>query len=100
MAGGSGFSFVDLAADRAGLQLGRAAVDPDRSIAVRAELAAISNERLLPPSVLALAEGLPNDRFVASYRDTDSRRFAAAVRAIDHMLARGGTPGTSPPRAS
>ncbi|OYQ35058.1 hypothetical protein CHU93_02000 [Sandarakinorhabdus cyanobacteriorum] len=93
MAGGSGFSFVDLAADRAGLRLGRAAVNPVRAAAVRAELAGITNEGLLPPSVLALAEGLPNDRFVARYRDTDSQRFAAAVKAIDRILAKGRTPG-------
>lgn len=93
MAGGSGFSFVDLAADRAGLAVGRAAVDPARAAALRAQLVAISNERLLPRSVLSLAEGLPNDRFVARYRDTDSQRFAAAVTAIDRMLADGDTPG-------
>ena len=97
MAGGSGFSFVDLAADRAGLRLGRAAVDPALAPALRAELAGVNNERLLPPAVLTLAEGLPNARFIARYQDTDSRRFAAAVRAIDRMLADGNTPGTALP---
>jgi hypothetical protein len=93
MAGGSGFSFVDLAADRAGLRLGRAAVDRRHAAAVRAQLDGITNDGLLPPSVLALAEGLSNDRFVARYQDTDSTHFAAAVKAIDRILAKGHTPG-------
>lgn len=93
MAGGSGFSFTDLAADRAGLKVGLAATDPAQAMALRAELRTRRNADLLPPSVLGLAEGLREDRFVAQYRDTDSARFAAAVAEIDRLLARGNTPG-------
>lgn len=93
MAGGSGFSFADLAADRAGLKVGMAATNRDLALALRDDLQARSNAGLLPPSVLGLAEGLSEERFVATYRDTDSARFAAAVAEIDRLLARGNTPG-------
>lgn len=95
MAGGSGFSFADLAADRAGLKVGLAATDPAQALALRADLAARGNAGLLPPTVLGLAEGLSEERFVATYRDTDSARFAAAVAEIDGLLARADTPGAA-----
>lgn len=95
MTGGSGFSFADLAADRAGLMVGVAAVDPARALAVRSDLRGRRNDGLLPPSVLGLAEGLSEQRFVAQYRDTESDRFAAAVREIDALLARGKAPGAA-----
>ncbi len=97
MAGGSGFSFADLAADRAGLRVGTAAVDPALALALRADLRGRDNAGLLPPSVLKLAEGLSEQRFVAQYRDTESARFAAAVRVVDGLLARGKVPGAALP---
>lgn len=96
MAGGSGFSFADLAADRAGLKVGMAATDRAAALALRRDLMGRSNAGLLPPSVLGLAEGLSQERFVATYRDTDSARFAAAVTEIDRLLARSDTPGAIP----
>lgn len=97
MAGGSGFSFADLAADRAGLRVGTAAVDPALALALRTDLRGRDNAGLLPPSVLKLAEGLSEQRFVARYRDTESARFAAAVREVDGLLARGKVPGAALP---
>lgn len=95
MAGGSGFSFADLAADRAGLKVGVAAVNPAQALALRADLQRRDNEGLLPRTILGLAEGMSQERFRAQYRDTDSERFAAAVAEIDRMLARGNTPGAT-----
>jgi hypothetical protein len=84
--GGSGFSFVDLAADRAGLRVGRAATTPATARQARAVLASATNADLLPIDARQLTEGLSSDAFVARYRDIDSPEYAEAVRRIDAML--------------
>lgn len=86
LAGGSGFSFVDLAADRAGLRAARAAVAPETATAAAARLATVPADRLLPPIVTAQAEGMSEAEFRARYGTLDAKRYAAAVRQIDRML--------------
>ncbi len=87
LAGGSGFSFVDLSADRAGLRTARAAVAPDTAAATVRRLAAIDQDRLLPPAVTRQAEGMTRAQFNARYGTLDATRYAAAVAAIDRLLA-------------
>lgn len=87
MGGGSGFSFIDLAADRAGLHAARAAVAPETSVATAQRLATIDADRLLPPAVKAQAEGMTEAEFRARYGALDAQRYAAVVRDIDRMLA-------------
>lgn len=87
MGGGSGFSFIDLAADRAGLNAARPAVAPETAAAAAASLAVIDAERLLPASVKAQAEGMTEAQFRARYGALDAERYAAAVREIDRLLA-------------
>ncbi|WP_185965048.1 hypothetical protein [Glacieibacterium frigidum] len=86
--GGSGFSFVDLAADRAGLRIGRAAGRPAQAEAIRKALAGASDAALLPLAVTGLREGMTNDEFVAAYGSLDTRDFDGAVRRIDALLDR------------
>jgi hypothetical protein len=63
--GGSGFSFNDLAADRAGTRFGELAVRD--AAALQARIAAgVSDADLMPP-VSDLPEGLPQAEFVARY---------------------------------
>lgn len=90
LAGGSGFSFVDLAADRAGLRIGRAATSGGTADAVRTALAGATNADLLPIDATQLKEGMSNQAFVASYRDIDSPEYQAAVARIDALLDAGG----------
>jgi hypothetical protein len=85
--GGSGFSFVDLAADRAGLTVAHRAADPEAAAAMRARLAAARDGDLLPLGVLALPEGLSEADFEARYRSLDAAAYAGAVRTIDARLA-------------
>jgi hypothetical protein len=85
--GGSGFSFVDLAADRAGLRAARRAADPATAAAMRERLGRAGDGDLLPRSVLALPEGLTEAQFAARYRSLDAVAYAAAVRTIDARLA-------------
>lgn len=86
LAGGSGFSFVDLSADRAGLRAARHAVDPATAASEAQRLATISADRLLPPSVTRQAEGMTQREFETRYGTLDARRYAAAVREIDRLL--------------
>lgn len=84
---GSGFSFVDLSADRAGLAAARAAIDPARADAVTTRLRSASQNDLLPLRALALSEGLSEAEFVRTYKAIDSAEFAAAKARIDRVIA-------------
>jgi hypothetical protein len=55
--GGEGFSFADLAADRAGSKFGRAATDPASAAAIQARVATGLSEADILPAV----DDLPND---------------------------------------
>src|SRR5690606_18694468 len=84
--GGSGFSFVDLAADRAGLHLARAAVADERSaVLVARRLAAAKESDLLPPTVRKLDEGMDEAGFRRRYGSLDAQAYLGAVRGIDAL---------------
>ncbi len=85
--GGSGFSFVDLAADRAGLAVARRATDPETASPTATRLSKASGKNLLPIRALALSEGLSEHAFVQKYRTVDSAQFAAAKARIDRVIA-------------
>ena len=86
----SGFSFVDIAADRAGFLTAGALIDPDRLHRKRATLLKADDGDLLPAAALRLSDGLTNRAFTKRYGGTDDPRFAAKVRQIDAMLKEGG----------
>lgn len=86
----TGFSFVDLAADRAGYLTALALTDPQRTAAVRSRLAGSSEDALLPRAALDLHEGLDNVAFVSRFGATDDPRYQAEVRRIDQLLANAG----------
>lgn len=83
---GSGFSFDDLAANRAGLAfagllLNSPAADWPRIVGLLTDEAAI-----LPPFA-DLPSGLSRDRFEADFGDIDSPAFAAMLAEIDRRIA-------------
>jgi hypothetical protein len=86
--GGSGFSFNDLAADRAGTRFGELAV---RSPAqVQARLAAGATEADFMPDASDLPEFLPEAEFVARYGGvggTPYKRMLAEIEARIDALA-------------
>jgi hypothetical protein len=86
-AGGSGFSLIDLAADRSGTFSALHGTEEDQSVSVRQWLAGVSQADLLPVSALALAEGLTEAEFNSRYTSTDSSEFALSVQRIDATLA-------------
>lgn len=84
--GGSGFSFVDLAADRSGVVIGQRAANPDEAEAVARMLSTITEGALLPVEALALSEGLTEAEFARQYVDIDSADYAKMVKRIDRTL--------------
>ncbi|MBU0556148.1 MAG: hypothetical protein KKD64_17365 [Alphaproteobacteria bacterium] len=87
---GSGFSFVDLAADRSGSQLAQAATQPDRAREAAQRLSTATQEGLLPPALLGNDEGLTDDAFAALYGSVDDPRYARLVSEIDRDIAQEG----------
>ena len=86
----SGFSFVDLAADRSGIMTAQALLDPARLEDARARLLRAGEADLLPAATLELSDGLTDAQFARRYGATDDPRFAEKVKQIDAMLRQGG----------
>lgn len=83
---GSGFSFTDLAANRAGVQLGVHATG-DRAARVRQQLAAARKDSDLLPDFRDLPEFMPQAEFERRFGPVDSPRYQRVINAIDARLA-------------
>ena len=84
--GGSGFSFNDLAADRAGTRLGRLAVrDP---LAFQARLAAGVQEDDLMPMVADLPESMTQHEFLRRYGGVGGAAYQQMLQDIEARLDR------------
>ena len=86
--GGSGFSFVDLLADRAGIRFARiAAASPKSARAVQQFFAQQDRtEQELFPNKSRLPEGLPQAMFEQQYQSIDSAVYQQMVAEIDRRL--------------
>jgi len=86
--GGSGFSFVDLLADRAGIRFARLAVaTPESARALQQFFStAERTEPELFPSKSRLPEGLPQEMFEQQYQSIDSAIYQQMVAEIDRRL--------------
>ncbi len=84
---GSGFSFVDLSADRSGINFGRRAVSGDTAEATAGLMRTIKSEQLLPIRALALQEGMNDAQFAQRFTQVDSAKYNAMVARIDRLLA-------------
>ena len=83
---GSGFSFVDLSADRSGIHWAMKAGDVSQAEAARSALAGITEVQIDPLHALALSEGLTEAEFQARYTSTESPEYTAMVARIDRVL--------------
>ena len=86
--GGSGFSFADLAADRAGIQFVTAATSSE-SAARRLQQSIVenNNEGAFFPDISGLAEGLSEEQFRRQYGSTQSESYRKQVALIDQRIA-------------
>jgi len=85
--GGSGFSFADLAADRAGSALARSASDPKRARQLQRLLAASADEANFFPSLEGLPEDLRQNEFEIRFGSVDSPSYLQLLQEIDRRLA-------------
>ncbi len=85
-AGGSGFSFVDLAADRAGVRLAEKAARAPRELTQL--IARATNESELFPASRDLAEGMQAKDFKRRYQDPSSAEYRKVVASIEKRLDR------------
>ncbi|MEN1680667.1 MAG: matrixin family metalloprotease [Planctomycetota bacterium] len=81
--GGSGFSFADLAADRAGVRFGEAVLNGRPPIE---RLAGGFRLMVYMPGIQGLPEGLTAAQFLKQYGGTDDPRFTAMVDEIDKRI--------------
>tara|TARA_R110002049_G_scaffold70521_28_gene182202 strand:+ start:8449 stop:9783 length:1335 start_codon:yes stop_codon:yes gene_type:complete len=87
--GGSGFSFADLAADRAGIQfVALATADEAQARQWQDQLLANAGEVGFFPDISGLVEGLSDEAFRQQYGDMDSQRYLRQVALIDQRIAR------------
>ena len=84
--GGSGFSFADLLADRAGVSLAEVALGP-RARELQQHMGNRTQEADYMPGFDALPEGLMELEFRARYEDLDSAAYALVNREIERRLA-------------
>ncbi len=89
--GGSGFSFADLAADKAGVTLANTALNSARyARLVQQRLASSTLESDFMPDIHHLPEGLQNLNFKRIYNNTESADYKRVIKLIDQRIARGG----------
>jgi hypothetical protein len=86
--GGSGFSFTDLAANRAGILFALAATRNAESAAATRQLVAggLRGDDYCP-EIADLPEGLPRDRFQAEYGGLAGDRTREVLADIDRRMA-------------
>jgi hypothetical protein len=82
--GGSGFSFNDIGADRAGTRLGEiASQSPQRALRLAQALAAGVKERDFMPDVSDLPEFLPEAEFLRRYGGIDGAGYKRMMATIE-----------------
>lgn len=87
--GGSGFSFMDLAADRAGARLGHQAARSDRNaISTQQKMALVISEDAYMPTLENLPENLTQSQFQQNYDSVLSTGFSRMTRDIDQRIDR------------
>ena len=83
---GSGFSFVDLAANRSGFRFASAGSSDETASAIRNRLSKARAQDLLPSPLLKAPEQLSQKEWEARFTNTDAVKYQAAIAAIDRQL--------------
>lgn len=85
--GPSGFSFTDIAADRAGVRFAEVATASETSARkLQVALVEAGGERTFFPRVTDLPEGLSEAEFKGAYGDIDTESYNAMIRQIDRRI--------------
>lgn len=89
---GSGFSFVDMAANRSGFRYGAALNNPQSADAVARTLATATAEQLVPTAMLEKPEALDAKDFRKKFQSVDSVRYQEILKQINARLTKAGVP--------
>lgn len=85
--GGSGFSFIDLAADRSGLRFAESATGSEQGAKkFQQSIVGITTELEFFPQLTGLEEGLNREHFIDRYGNVDTQRYQEVVQLIDRRL--------------
>ncbi len=84
--GGSGFSFADLQADRAGTRLAMIVTKSEQQAEQAQILLSSVTDELLLPSIAGLHEGLNEDSFEKKFKDVNSKDYQQTLKEIDNRL--------------
>ncbi len=84
--GGSGYSFVDLAADISGTEFAQVATNPATAMAVQNSIARIRSELEIIPPIDGLPEGLSKQAFTEQYQRVDSEAYLQEVNKIRRRI--------------
>lgn len=86
--GGSGFSFVDLAADRAGMYFGDIATSsPENARKIQYAMSGIQDYTAFMPDVRDLPENIETKELVKQYQSVDSKASQKILKLIDDRIA-------------
>jgi len=85
---GSGFSFADLAADKAGIRFaGIATGQENQALDLQKAMVKISNESAFMPGIDHLPEGIMEFEFKKDYHDLNSMEYALVEQEIDQRIS-------------
>ncbi|MDU0353575.1 hypothetical protein RS130_06195 [Paraglaciecola aquimarina] len=85
--GGSGYSFIDLAADVAGVEFAISATDPNTALKLQEVLAGQTTESNFFPSLKGLPEGLNKTEFTEQFSEVDSPAYSQMVTEINRRVS-------------
>lgn len=86
---GSGFSFIDLAADRTGTRFGKLATsDPKRARQLQERMANIKHYSDIIPEMLDLPEHMDDTAFKARFQKPGSAQYQAMIEEIERRIER------------
>lgn len=85
--GGSGYSFVDLAADFAGIEFAISATSIQSARELQNVLAGQTNESNFFPNIIDLPEDLSKAKFEQTFKQVDSLEYLKMVQEINRRIA-------------
>ncbi len=85
--GGSGFSFNDIAADRAGTRFGESAADPASARRLQQRLRGGIDEAAIMPRTADLPEFLPEQEFIRRFGGVDAPAYKNMMTEIERRVA-------------
>lgn len=85
--GGSGYSFVDLAADMSGNEFAQVATEISTAVDVQNAMARIQSELEIIPAIEGLPEGLSKQAFIEQYERVDSIVYLKEVEEIKRRIS-------------